>query len=179
MDIAAWFPWRCTGCLSSEDPLKIDSCGVFVIGGARSIKLRSSASALGLESAPFEVEEEEGRASFLAGQGYPLQSYLPKGGQKEAVKETFRLSAAVVATDPPLLPPCREKRVKTGVFDPNGNLFTMGVHMPLLVFMGDKPRRSAQALERREEKRRGKGVHFGKGKGKGKGKDLRLRGHPK
>ena len=170
VDIAAWFPWRCTSEGVFEDVTKCDSEGIFVIGGARSIKLRSSASALGLESAPFEVEEEEGPASFVAGQGYPLHSYLPKNRQEQAVRETLSLSAAVVATGPPLLPPCREKRVKTGVFDPNGNLFTMGVHMPLLVFMGDKPRRTAQALERRENKARDRGVHFGKGKGKGKGK---------
>ena len=169
VDIAAWFPWRCTSEGVFEDVVKCDSEAVFVIGGARSIKLRSSAFALGLESAP--AYKEQVPASFFAGQGYPLHSYLPKKSQEQAVRETLSLSAAVVATGPPLLPPCREKRGKPEVFDPNGNLFTMGVHMPLMAFFGDHPRRTAEALERRENKARSRGKHFGKGKGKGKGKE--------
>ena len=42
-------------------------------------------------------------------------------------------------------------------FDPEGLLFTTGVHCPQLVFVGDKTRRTPEAIERRNEKRKGRG----------------------
>ena len=66
------------------------------------------------------------------------------------------------------------------LFDPEGKLFTTGVHCPQIVFVGDKSRRTVAAIERRAEKRKGKGKagdggEDGKGnigeKGKSKGKE--------
>ena len=179
VNIAACFPWIC----SNDNTTRLDSCGLFIIGGASSIKLKSCPSVFSDPvpstvvddtSAVADVQGEPGLQSFNAGQGYPLTSYLPKGKgvekQMEAVEETLRCDFSV-SVQGPLFPPCKEKRANTVVFDPKGNLFTMGVHMPLLVFMGDKSRRSPEALQRRELKAREKGVHFGTGKGKGKSKD--------
>ena len=72
-----------------------------------------------------------------------------------------------------LLPPCKEKRCDEQVFDPDKLLFSTGVHMPLLIFMGDKSRRTDEALVNREAKakqRKGKGISKGEGKGKPPGK---------
>ena len=43
-----------------------------------------------------------------------------------------------------------QKCADVKLFDPSGDLFEGGAHMPLLCYIGSVPRRSADALQRRE-----------------------------
>ena len=47
-------------------------------------------------------------------------------------------------------PAATQKYVKPWLFDPLGRLFPRGAHMPFLVFLGIKPRRIPEAIQRRE-----------------------------
>jgi hypothetical protein len=174
VNIAAIFPWNCIAENMKADStrFKLDSCGVFIIGEASSIKLMSCPSVFG-----DPVADEEGQQvlrKFDHGQGYALGSYLPKGPkgpngkpstvvetQMEAVKETFTFKTTVQGL---LFPPCNEKWVDSCIFDPTQTIYSMGVHMPLLVFIGNRPRRSATRLEAREQRARDRGMHFGIGR---------------
>lgn len=89
---------------------------------------------------------------FNSGQGYVITCYLPKPRVMEAVVETLTATPSVEGHAAMQMPSCKEKRCDDGVFDPAGLLFPTGVHMPLLVFLGDRSRRSEGALVRREEK---------------------------
>ena len=45
------------------------------------------------------------------------------------------------------------------MFDPRKMLFPRGAHMPLLVFLGIRPRRSPEAIQRREINARRRQIH--------------------
>ena len=177
VDMVAWFPW-----LKNDGTLKLDSCGIFVVGGAARISLyntlrvfetsqatqensrgsglssltaiaeeKASASESGsevsVEEQPKQPEPER-LSRFNAGAGYDLTCYLPKKKQLEAVRASLTRSA-LQKDDPSLnlLPHCKEKRCDAKMFDPNQMLFRAGAHMPLIVFVGEKSRRTDEALE--------------------------------
>ena len=119
---------------------------------------------------------------FETCQGYPESSYL--GGQ-EAILANFTQPRHDIHGGGDDLPDIKQKRLRPEVWDATGHLMGHGAHMPLLFYVGDRSRRSSEALESREQKmiRRGwgpasanraKGMamhpHKGKGKAADKGK---------
>ena len=61
-----------------------------------------------------------------------------------------RPDAGLVTFAWPVFPICKQKLVEVNLFDPQAELFGHGAHMPLMVFVGDKSRRTPQAWRRRE-----------------------------
>ena len=179
IDMAACFPWQ----RNDTGALQLDSFGIFVIGGSAKIVVQNSFSvfecrgggqptlAEEAESADADSEVEvvsERLLRFNTGQGYGVDSYLPKGKQLQAVRESLTKSVvlgAIAAAGSALLPICKEKRCDVNIFDPDQLLFRTGAHMPLLLFMGDRSRRSPEALMKREQKQNAKKKGLGKGKG--------------
>ena len=139
------------------------------------------------------MDSEQNLPKFMQGQGCALASYLPKGSQIHAVQASLQASSveegpfATEGWNP--LPPCKQKRIVREMFDPDGLLFRSGAHMPLIIFLGAKARRSPEALVKREEaaisrgwgppSKKGKGKEETKGKGKvekGQGKEDKGKG---
>ena len=87
-----------------------------------------------------------------------MTSYMPGGAATQAaVEETFTLSMEGDLTKEWCpMPIATQKHINVQYFDPAQKLFKMGVHMPLLVFLGDKARRNPEAIQRREERARGR-----------------------
>ena len=109
---------------------------------------------------------------FNEGSGFALSSYLPRKGPDQ-VKSSFDTRGCgergpAMGTDNwPKLPAWVEKRANMAMFDPKGILFRGSAHMPLFGFLGTHPRRSEDALVRREQKfcnRKGKSSLKGKGR---------------
>ena len=181
INLLSWFPWR----YDFNGKLHLDSCGIFVVGGVKSITLvwdfsvftgqrKGQVVAKGLreEGGLFVIGNDDDEdvvdqcqdppkrgqplLGFTKGHGYEISSYLPKGRQMKAVEQTltFAVADGIGQTkDWTPLPTCKQKKVDASKFDPDGILFRSGAHMPLLAFVGDKPRRSVEAIERREQKR--------------------------
>ena len=59
----------------------------------------------------------------------------------------------------PKMPGSKQKLVDPSIYDPTGELFTGGAHMPLLIFLGDasQTRRTPQARKQRAEKANARG----------------------
>ena len=129
-----------------------DSLGMFWCGPVTSIRVL-----LGPEI--FQDGDATELLEFNAGAGFALSSYLPHGGP-EKVKSSFHDSdcgegcgdrgPAMVTDDWPKLPAWTEKRSTIEVFDPKDAMFRGGAHMPLFGFLGNRPRRSDDAIVRRE-----------------------------
>ena len=82
---------------------------------------------------------------YAKGQGYPIDTYV--GGLK-SMRETLREphAPAVAGT---AWPKSNQKKIDPGQWDPQ-DLFSRGAHMPLIIWVGDKPRRTEKALVKRE-----------------------------
>jgi len=120
LDVAALY-----GYAEGAQQLKLDSCGVFIVGAgivSPCLDLRFFHSHG--RGALNEEEEEVAAAApglayirggavhtFVKGQGHPLDCYLPKNGQMEAVAATLTRNApASVEAFTPYIP-CRQKLV--------------------------------------------------------------------
>ena len=192
VQMAAWFPWY-----DNMGQVKGDSCGIFLIGEAAAIKPLHGPSVFTAAVADQETTMDSwlNLPKFTQGQGYALASYLPKGSQIRAAQASLQASSveegpfATEGWNP--LPPCKQKRIVREMFDPDGLLFRSGAHMPLIIFLGAKARRSPEALVKREEAAisrgwgppskgsKGKGKEETKGKGKvekGQGKEDKGKG---
>jgi hypothetical protein len=155
VDIAAWYAFKdeLKNCVAS------DSCGIWIVKG------RSCNPLLG---AGIFTDPEPVLQSFNKGQGFSLDSYLPKHGALGAVNRSLA-AAALAARDNKCvgwdwLPNARETRMQSNMFDPEGILYRGGCHFPLLVYIGFQGFRSNDAMVKREAKRQAR-----KGKSKGKG----------
>ena len=87
------------------------------------------------------ADEDRALPRFVAGQGYALASYLPRGADAvRAMEETFA--------------PSMDGHLTKGweLFHPHALLFRAGAHWPLLVPLGKKSRRSPEAIQRREQR---------------------------
>ena len=126
-----------------------DSCGIFLIKTAKSIKRALTVQSFLLGT---------GLQTFQKGQGYTYKSY--RGGV-EAVRETFFYSQEAFADTRDrgvcrdvrehIWPPVKERPIAFGKFDPDNLLFRSGAHAPLMVWMGYHGRRSQDRLEAREK----------------------------
>ncbi len=167
--LAAWHAFQ------KKNVQHVDSCGIFLLGPA--VSIRPLHTARDLETFNLPVTDR--------GMGFELGSYLPKksGAALAALRRSLAApavagpaavaaadgpaAAASATTDPawPVLPPWHEKAINSSVFDPQGLLGAGGAHTPLLGFMGVRSfrsedawaRRSAKKAEKRQEKRKGKG----------------------
>jgi len=164
----AWtLPWDAGRSTNVEDRVMIDSVGIWVVH--RLVGLRNW----------FTYEHLLDKASdlptFARGQGYTPQTYR---GAPKCIQDSFDLSRQMVGL--PLVderfedpkdapwPRATSKPAHSLKWDPNNELFRMGGHAPILLFIGDKPKRSEKSIERRGEKyndRMGKGTDKGKGRG--------------
>ena len=130
--IGAMFAWR----LNLTDEVQCDSMGIFLCGPVASVKVL-----LGPEI--FEDGDKTELHELNKGSGYPLRSYLPRGGPAK-VRSAFyirgcgesRLPQTMATDDWPVLPPWKEKRAIMENVDPQGVLLRGGAHMPLLGFLG-------------------------------------------
>ena len=149
---AAAYAWVDVG--SGE--ARSDSCGIFLIG-----PVVSSRPLWGPHVFLAHPHGADELPTFLKGQGYKLGSFLPKGavaGVEVALAENFAPSMEGRRTrDWEVLPPAVQKEVGVEKFDPNQLLFRAGAHMPLLVFLGGKGRRTPESIQRRETKARARG----------------------
>ncbi len=162
MTLAASYAWRVT----ASDDVRHDSCGIFVVGpikrvqpllravftqeGTPAVAGPSSSSSAG--PATPAVAGITDLPEHIAGQGYAVQSYL--GGEKsmrESLRTAWAKGGAPLTDEWPMLPLCKEKRLDVTMWDPDQRLFRGGSHYPLLVFIGERSRRSEDALQRREE----------------------------
>ena len=143
--IAAAFAWAELG----AGEAKSDSCGIFLLGPAASTQLL-----WGPGDFASAIADEDKLPRFVAGQGYPLASYLPKdAGALRAMEETFAPSMEGRLTKGwEVLPAAAQKHVKKDLWDPNAMLVRAGAHRPLLVSLGNKSRRSFEAIQRREQR---------------------------
>ena len=105
--IAAAFAWAEPG--ASE--AKSDSCGIFLLGPATSTQLLWGPG----DFASAIADEDRSLPRFVAGQGYVLASYLPRGaGALRAMEETFAPSMEGHLTkDWEVLPVAAQKNIKT------------------------------------------------------------------
>ena len=200
ISLAAWYPFR----LHNETMTRVDSCGIFVLGPYRGVKItfdqevfgmsaseRSADNSMVMEVLRDESGKELSKKRFdietiaEKGQGYDLSSYMPKGETLKAkfVDMTFEVvvpsdtqQSAVVEvrdemkkiakqTNLPCvdfttgestwdwspMPICRQKLVRSELFDPYKEFSKKGAHMPLMVFIGDrgKTRRDPKSVARR------------------------------
>ena len=153
------------------DEVRYDSCGIFALS-------------------PFELVERaldpnlvrgdgvDRLREFVRGQGYPISSYTRGAAawQETMAMTTAAVAAAVKAkselssSDPSaVMPRCREKHADPSIFDSVDKLFRGGAHVPLMVFVGQRSRRSTEALRRRSQSRErpsGHAFHHGEGGGK-------------
>ena len=107
------------------------------------------------------VQEHARKQHFKKGQGYKLDSFLPKPSNTRpndnaavAMEETFQPPSTdwLVTRDWQSFPATVQKACAN--FDPKDLLFRGGAHMPLLLFVGNKPRRSPEGVQNRECKAR-------------------------
>jgi hypothetical protein len=172
VNIAAWFPWI----KQSDGKVRVDSCGIFIVGGVTSVKCLCSWScfeqhhgnavimkeesdsddAASVQDVPAAVAAVPTIQQFCDGQGYECTSYLPRKQEEvlAAIKETLTFSvedSSAQATLPERrpLPPSKQKACDSKIFDPDQLLFRTGVHMPLALFLGKYSRRTEKAIERR------------------------------
>ena len=176
VNTAAWFPWI----KESDGKVRLDSCGIFLVGGVSSVKCICSWNCFeehhGHGVTLKEESDDDDAASveelpaqpprptiqqFTNGQGFERTSYLPRteAGSLKAIQETLTLSVegfGVAAAGPEKrpLPPAKQKSCDSKIFDPNQLLFRTGVHMPLAVFLGKYSRRTKGAIERRSTLRK-------------------------
>ena len=109
----------------------------------------------------FQDGDETALLQLNAGAGYALSSYLPPGGP-DKVRSSFHIRGcgegcgergpAMATDDWPKLPAWTEKRTNIEMCDPKDVLYRGGAHMPLLGFVGNRPRRSDAAILRREQR---------------------------
>ena len=126
--------------------------GIFLCGPVTSVKVL-----LGPEI--FEDGDKTELHELNKGSGFPLRSYLPRGGPAK-VRSAFyirgcgesRLPQTMATDEWPVLPPWKEKRAMMEKVDPQGVLLRGGAHMPLLGFLGYRPRRSEKAINGREKR---------------------------
>ncbi|MCP4242082.1 MAG: hypothetical protein GY772_16115 [bacterium] len=188
VSLAACYAWRH---LASDDDVRHDSCGIFVVGPIRRVVplLRAvftaegtpavaGASSSSAAAAPTPaVAGEADLPEHISGQGFRVQSYL--GGEK-SMRETLRTagsqSSAPKTDHWPALPLCKEKRLDVTKWDPDQCLFRGGSHFPLLVFFGQRSRRSEESLVRREETSTARGWGPGHQWQRGGWRDTRGRG---
>jgi hypothetical protein len=179
IDVGAIYAWRC----QANGELRSDSCGIFLIGGCRSMKLQydigafseTAASSSHGNGSSLELDE------FMKGQGYALTSYLPKKNVAsfgETLVDMFTPSVDLrpeLKNTAGLLQKWKQKRIKKEMFDPNDEFFRSGAHMPLLGFLGEVSCRSdAKLLERelkRKEKSKARMLDRKSSAGKGKSKE--------
>ena len=172
VNVAAWFPWI----KQSDGKVRVDSCGIFLVGGVTSVKCLCSWScfeqhhgnavtmkeesdsddAASVQDVPAAVAAVPTIQQFCEGQGYECTSYLPRKQEEvlAAIKETLTFSvedSSAQATLPERrpLPPAKQKACDSKIFDPDQLLFRTGVHMPLALFLGKYSRRTETAIERR------------------------------
>ena len=168
----ACYPWLKAG--GSQLQLKLDSCGIFIVGGASSVSLwhgpnvyeKLTPLVSGIvapiledaderEDAPAEAPAQDNKAFDVLqnGPGFELTCYLPKGNQQASLRTTLTASVeADGAKDWEPLPTTREKMCGASIFDRSDTLLRAGAHMPLMVFLWQRSRRSPEALLKREEK---------------------------
>ncbi|MCP4240752.1 MAG: hypothetical protein GY772_09345, partial [bacterium] len=163
VSLAASYAWRVT----ASDDVRYDSCGLFVVGPIRKTapllrplpRAETTPAAVGASrpspaalAEPPAVAGTDSLPEHISGQGYNLPSYL--GGEK-SLRESLQLvhlSGAMQHTDHwPVLPACKEKRIDVHKWDQDQCLFRAGGHFPLLVFFGERARRTEGAMIRREE----------------------------
>ena len=187
IDVAALYPWR----TEDKGELRSDSCGIFLIGGCRTVQLHYPLQCFSETEAASSHGDAVTLDKFRKGQGYPLNSYLPKKPEEfvETLNEMFspsinRQTEAAsshgdgCAANGSMLEKWKQKRIKIEMFDPNGVFFSTGAHMPLLGFLGNITCRSEAKLLEREIKRKEKlrrkmaDRKSDKGAGRGKGKPV-------
>ena len=116
--IAAAFAWAEPG--ASE--AKSDSCGIFLLGPVTSTRLLWGPSVFTSAIA----DEDRALPRFVAGQGYVLASYLPRGAEAvRAMEETFaseavRARGQCLTEDWEVLPVAVQKNIKKELFLPRG-----------------------------------------------------------
>ena len=173
--VAAYYAWR----LEATKEPRSDSLGLFAIGGTMGISRALPDKAL------TDKDEEVELPTFELGQGFPVPSFL--GGDKAVERSLAEEPPAVAGGkgssrdyrgggkakgggQQPPLPPCLQKLADGKKWDPHGELFPRGGHMPLMVWVGFEGRRSPEARARRrakaEKKYRERHPEEGKG-GKG------------
>ncbi|MCP4244736.1 MAG: hypothetical protein GY772_29690, partial [bacterium] len=162
VSLAACYAWRVT----ASDDVRHDSCGIFVVGPIRRVvpllravvtaegtpAVAGASSSSAAAAATPAVAGESDLPEHITGQGYRVQSYL--GGEKsmrESLRTAWAKGGAPITDAWPMLPLCKEKRLEVTMWDPQQRLFRGGGHYPLLVFIGERSKRSEAALQRREE----------------------------
>ena len=96
---------------------------------------------------------------FLKGQGFPITSYLGPDAKRAASKDVMRelvglcFNPTLEDKESAMFPRVKQKLVDPQKFDPKLELFAGGVHMPLLVYVGNgKPERGTGAWEKRMQR---------------------------
>jgi hypothetical protein len=198
LQLAAWTPFERPHRETKERMIHIDSCAIFVRGChsvARSLKdyeactLRPAvaAASAGVRRQPAVADgaHDDHEQLFPAiqwiptGLGYPIWSYRPKhpGARQEA---HIGSSFDDLLTDEEAearLPESKQKQLRVSMFDPDGRLCQGGAHCPVMLFLGKRSHRSAEALERRQQRANWyqqaqaerQADRDGKGSGSGKG----------
>lgn len=95
--------------------------------------------------------------SFLKGQGFPITSYLGPDGVKDTAEDAMRellwvcFNPTLEDKQTAMFPRVKQKLLDPEIFDPRRELFAAGVHMPLLVYVGNgQPERGTAAWGKRE-----------------------------
>jgi hypothetical protein len=136
--MGAWYAWR-----DMSGTVKVDSCGIFFCGPIENVRVILGPSIFG-NGDDTELEQ------LHAGQGYQLKSYVPQKDEDcvQKVHQTFntrgnggpgtsKKGSVDMDTDSwQQLPVWQEKRANMNFFDPHGELFRGGAHMPLFGFLG-------------------------------------------
>jgi hypothetical protein len=171
-DLGAWYAWQ----LASTTTVRLDSCGIWLIGGCKKVSLqltkdhllgraaqggqaRGSADPAPDATAQGDTVVVTARAlqEFSGGQGYPCTSYLPHDSvqRMRCIDSTFTQTKDLKDNSwiAPV-PPWKQKLVNVAKFDPDDLLFKAGAHMPLLGFLGDLKASSTMRSSRREAKNR-------------------------
>ena len=96
---------------------------------------------------------------FLKGQGFPITSYLGPDAKRAASKDVMRelvglcFNPILEDKESAMFPRVKQKLVDPQKFDPNQQLFAGGVHMPLLVYVGNgKPESGTGVWEKRRQR---------------------------
>ncbi len=130
--------------------IKLDTCAVYLIGPAISIRRLYS---------HFSLVEPDKLEDVPGGQGYGIDSFLPK----RASHEGFRRALAPTVMGQKRctqgwrpLPAFQQKSVDPTIFDPRRIFCKTGAHIPLLGFFGSKSYRSEAAMDKRQANKRAK-----------------------
>ena len=155
VSMLAFYPWACTrggGATIAEGPdetnpeearptchdeIRYDSLGIFAL-----------APCCGIDRAydQEDLQDPDRLDKYQTGQGYSVNSYL---GKQDSMEES--LQSIHVGGDPQhQYPRCTQKKINVEMWDPAHLLWTRGGHMPLLVYVGEKPYRRNASLSRRE-----------------------------